>query len=310
MPPARVGEPGPVRHDGQRRRFAPRPAPPPTGVACTDSHGMWAWLPPVGSSTRPCPIRRGPPQRGRVEPGSLSGSAAAPPAAATVRQRQDDARDQPDAAVATHGHDRGGASHQVRGPNLVLLTWLASQGYVGEIAGRVTRMSSTAAPAPARMRVDHISKSFEAVRALRDVSFDLAPGEIHALVGENGAGKSTLVGIITGLLRPDEGNLRLDGKPVEFRNPLMARAAGVAAVYQDPHLFPHLSVAENIFTGQYQTRFGAVDRQRMNADAKALLGRLGFEMDVDALVAGLTVAEAQFVEIARALVTDLRLLIL
>jgi rhamnose transport system ATP-binding protein len=169
------------------------------------------------------------------------------------------------------------------------------------------QVESRSAP---RLRVEHLSKSFDAVRALRDVSFDLAPGEVHALVGENGAGKSTLVGIVTGLLRPDTGGLWLDGEQVEFRSPLEARAAGVAAVYQDPNLFPHLSVAENIFTGQYPLRRGVVDRARMREDASALLSRLGFEIDVDALVAGLTVAEAQFVEIARALSTDLRLLIL
>src|SRR4051794_7869076 len=103
-------------------------------------------------------------------------------------------------------------------------------------------MNSGAVP---RLRVEHLSKRFAAVHALRDVTFDLAPGEIHALVGENGAGKSTVVGIITGLLRPDVGGVRLDGEVVEFRSPLEARQAGVAAVYQDPHLFPHLSVAEN-----------------------------------------------------------------
>jgi rhamnose transport system ATP-binding protein len=166
------------------------------------------------------------------------------------------------------------------------------------------------AEAMPRLRVEHLSKSFEAVQALRDVTFDLAPGEIHALVGENGAGKSTLVGVITGLLRPDAGGVRLDGEAVEFRSPQEARQAGVAAVYQDPHLFPHLSVAENIFTGQYPTRRGLVDRARMRSEASALLTRLGFEIDVDAVVAGLTVAESQFVEIARALSADLRLLIL
>ena len=161
-----------------------------------------------------------------------------------------------------------------------------------------------------RLRVEHLSKSFEAVQALRDVTFDLAPAEIHALVGENGAGKSTLVGIITGLLRPDAGGVRLDGDAVEFPSPQEARQAGVAAVYQDPHLFPHLSVAENIFTGRYPTRGGLVDRAQMRSEASALLSRLGFEIDVDAVVAGLTVAESQFVEIARALSAPLRLLIL
>lgn len=167
-----------------------------------------------------------------------------------------------------------------------------------------------AAPAPPRLRVTGISKHFDAVRALHDVSFDFAPGEIHALTGENGAGKSTLVGIITGLLEPDAGSLELNGEPVRFRNPLQARARGVAAVYQDPNLFPHLSVAENIATGQYPRSGIFVDRAAMTRQARAKLSGLGFDLDVDQLVAGLTVAEAQFVEIARAVDSDLQLLIL
>jgi rhamnose transport system ATP-binding protein len=178
--------------------------------------------------------------------------------------------------------------------------------------GSRTGMSVQASSAQplARLRIEHISKNFEAVRALHDVSFELQPGEIHALIGENGAGKSTLVGIITGLVSADTGTLSLDGTAVSFRNPLEARAAGLAAVYQDPNLFPHLSVAENIFTGQYPRKGLAVDSQTMRRDARALLTKLGFDLDVDRLVASLTVAEAQFVEIARALSSDLRLLIL
>ncbi|PVU81377.1 D-xylose ABC transporter ATP-binding protein (plasmid) [Cellulomonas sp. WB94] len=161
-----------------------------------------------------------------------------------------------------------------------------------------------------RLRISGISKHFEAVRALNDVSFDFAAGEIHALVGENGAGKSTLVGVITGLLTPDAGAVELDGKSVRFRNPLEARASGVTAVFQDPNLFPHLSVAENIFTGNYPRSGALVDRKAMTRDAQAKLSDLGFDLDVDQLVAGLTVAETQFVEIARAVDTGLKVLIL
>jgi rhamnose transport system ATP-binding protein len=148
------------------------------------------------------------------------------------------------------------------------------------------------------------------VRALNDVSFDFAAGEIHALVGENGAGKSTLVGVITGLIAPDTGFVELDGKRVRFRNPLDARASGVTAVFQDPNLFPHLSVAENIFTGSYPRSGVFVDRKAMARAARAKLDDLGFNIDVERLVAGLTVAEAQFVEIARAVDTGLKVLIL
>lgn len=161
-----------------------------------------------------------------------------------------------------------------------------------------------------RLRVEGVSKHFEAVRALNDVSLEFAPGEIHALVGENGAGKSTLVAAITGLRAPDAGTITLNGAPVSFRNPLEARASGVAAVYQDPNLFPHLSVAENIFTGNYPRHGVFVDRKAMAEQARTKLTDLGFDLDVDQLVAGLTVAEAQFVEIARAVDSDLQLLIL
>ena len=158
-----------------------------------------------------------------------------------------------------------------------------------------TRRSSQAA----RLRVAGISKHFEAVTALDNVSFELAPGEIHALVGENGAGKSTLVRVITGLTTPDAGVVEINGKAVRFRNPMEARIGGVAAVYQDPNLFPHLSVAENI-TGRYPRSGPIVDRRAMTSAAREKLTDLGFALDPDQLVAGLTVAEAQFVEIARA----------
>ena len=168
----------------------------------------------------------------------------------------------------------------------------------------------TGDPHAPRLRISRVSKHFEAVRALHDVTFDLAPGEVHALVGENGAGKSTLVGVITGLLEPDGGEVVLNGRPVHFRNPLQARAAGVAAVYQDPNLFPHLSVAENIATGRYPTSGPFLDRAAMIDQARARLEDLGFPLDPEQLVAGLTVAETQFVEIARAVDEDLQLLIL
>lgn len=165
-------------------------------------------------------------------------------------------------------------------------------------------------PGAPRLSVQGISKSFEAIHALRDVSFDLAPGEIHALVGENGAGKSTLVGVITGLLQPDHGQVLLNGQAVRFHNPLDARAAGVAAVFQDPNLFPHLSIAENIVTGAYPRKGALLDRAAMRRLARGKLEQLGFDLDPDRLVAELTVAEAQFVEIARAVEPGLQLLIL
>jgi rhamnose transport system ATP-binding protein len=156
-----------------------------------------------------------------------------------------------------------------------------------------------------------IVKTFGSVPALEDVGFDILPGRVHGLVGENGAGKSTLVKIITGLEIPDAGEVIYRGRPVRFATPIAARQHGIAAVYQDPKLFAHLSVAENIAMGAYpRTRLGTIDRRAMAANARRLLARLGSDLDPGALIAGLSVAEHQFVEIARALAFDLKVLIL
>src|SRR5215207_4704261 len=100
---------------------------------------------------------------------------------------------------------------------------------------------------PAILELTHISKSFPGVQALSDVNFDIRSGEVHALLGENGAGKSTLIKIISGLYRPDAGEIVLDGKPVTLNHPREAQAAGVATIYQELSLYPELTVAENIF---------------------------------------------------------------
>ena len=172
--------------------------------------------------------------------------------------------------------------------------------------------ASGLAAAPAELlRFEGIDKSYAATRVLSDLSFAIGAGRVHALVGENGAGKSTLVKIMTGIIQADTGAIILDGTPVAFADPVAARDAGIAAVYQDPKLFPHLDVAENMFVGAYpRTAMGAVDRRAMYARAGELLRRLGVRLDLRALVAGLSMAELQFVEIARALSTELRLLIL
>jgi rhamnose transport system ATP-binding protein len=164
---------------------------------------------------------------------------------------------------------------------------------------------------PPALRIAHVTKSFGASNALTDVSFDVARGQVHALVGENGAGKSTLVKIITGILEPDAGEIMLNGQAARFATPIEARKAGVAAVYQDPKLFPHLDVAENISMGATPvTSFGTIDRRAAAARARRALARLDIDIDPHALIAELSVAELQFVEIARALTTDLGLLIL
>jgi len=169
----------------------------------------------------------------------------------------------------------------------------------------------TARPSAPALRVAGLTKFFGTSNALSDVSFDVERGDVHALVGENGAGKSTLVKIITGILEPNAGRIELLGEPVRFATPVEARRAGVAAVYQDPKLFPHLDVAENISMGAAPvTAIGAVDRKAVVARARDSLAKIGVRIDPHALVAELSVAELQFVEIARALAVDLKLLIL
>ena len=154
----------------------------------------------------------------------------------------------------------------------------------------------------ARLDVRGLSKSFGGIHALRDVSLRVAAGSVHALLGENGAGKSTLVKIATGLLQADAGEMLLDGAPCRFASPMQARRAGVVAVYQDPKMFPHLDVAENIFMGQYRTGPGGlIDRSGMYRRARELLRTIESDLDPTALVAGLSVGELQFVEFARAL---------
>jgi rhamnose transport system ATP-binding protein len=153
-----------------------------------------------------------------------------------------------------------------------------------------------------RLEVRALSKSFGGIRALRAVSLRVAAGSVHALLGENGAGKSTLVKIVTGLQPPDAGEVLVDGVPRLFASPMQARQAGIVAVYQDPKMFPHLDVAENIFMGVFPRLGGVlIDRGAMYRRAADLLRTLESGLDPGALVAGLSVGELQFVEFARAL---------
>ena len=153
-----------------------------------------------------------------------------------------------------------------------------------------------------RVRIQNVSKSFGGIDALKDVSFDIAAGEIHALVGENGAGKSTLVKIITGLEAADRGSILLDGAEIRFHNPMEARANGVLAVYQDPKLFPNLDIAENVFMGIHpKTRAGFIDRKLMYRKTREVLDWLGADLDPKAIVVSLSTGQMKFVEFARAL---------
>jgi len=156
-----------------------------------------------------------------------------------------------------------------------------------------------------------VSKSFGPVVALRDGQLTLQPGSIHALVGENGAGKSTLVKIAAGVYRRDAGSFLLEGRPVDFRSTLESKAAGVAVIYQEPTLFPDLSVTENIFMGRQPTGLlGRIDRASMRATVVDLMGRLGVAIDPDRPTRGLSIADQQIIEIAKAISLDAKVLIM
>jgi rhamnose transport system ATP-binding protein len=161
------------------------------------------------------------------------------------------------------------------------------------------------------LRIRAIEKSFAGVRALKGVSFELRAGEVHALVGENGAGKSTLIKIMTGAHSADAGVLEVHGRVVERNDPLTARTLGIAAIYQQPALFPDLSVAENIALGW--ERGGAARRinwPQRRRRAQQLFARIGANIDPDTEAGALTMPEQQLVEIARALGADARILIM
>jgi rhamnose transport system ATP-binding protein len=153
-----------------------------------------------------------------------------------------------------------------------------------------------------RLVLEDATKSFGAVVALSDGSITLYPGEAHALVGENGAGKSTLVKILGGVYRPDAGRLLLDGEVADFAGPADAQAAGVSIIYQEPSLFPDLTVGENIFMGRQPIGVARrIDRRDMQRRARELFASLGVHLDPARLARGLSVADQQIVEIAKAL---------
>lgn len=162
------------------------------------------------------------------------------------------------------------------------------------------------------LELDGIKKTFPGVRALDNVSFDVAPGEVHALLGENGAGKSTLIKIMSGVYQPDAGTMSMGGENVGFASPLEAQAAGIATIYQELLLFPELTVAENIFMGHPpRTRLGAIDWAAMRQRAAEILASLDIhDLDASQIVGALSIGNRQRVEIAKALSRDARILIM
>jgi rhamnose transport system ATP-binding protein len=170
-------------------------------------------------------------------------------------------------------------------------------------------MSKRATPPLVELR--GIAKSYGGVHAVNDVSFAIEAGTIHALVGENGAGKSTLVKILTGVVQPDEGELLIDGEAQRIGDPLTAHRAGIIAMYQEPTVFQDLTVAENVFAGRHpRTAVRAVDWREMRSEAMRILRDLGVDFEADTPVRGLGVADRQLLEIAKALSSSARLLIM
>jgi rhamnose transport system ATP-binding protein len=161
------------------------------------------------------------------------------------------------------------------------------------------------------LRAIGLCKSYAGVHALRGASFELRSGEVHALVGENGAGKSTLIRIITGAVQGDSGTLELDGKQITYNSPRLAKSLGIAAIYQQPALFPELSVAENLALGLEQASlWSRIDWSARRRRAAELLAQIGGSIDPDALACDLSMPQQQMLEIARAIGADARVLIM
>ncbi len=162
-----------------------------------------------------------------------------------------------------------------------------------------------------RLALRSLTKLYGTIPAVKDITFSVRPGVVHALIGENGAGKSTLVKLITGMESPNSGEILLDGIPCAFSTPIDARYSGVTAVYQNPKLFPHLDVAENIFMGIYpRNALGLIDKKRMYNEASEMLHEVGVDIDPHSYLSERSIAEVHFIEIVRAMCENLRLLLL
>jgi ribose transport system ATP-binding protein len=160
------------------------------------------------------------------------------------------------------------------------------------------------------LEIENITKEFPGVKALKGVSFDIRRGEVHALVGENGAGKSTLMKVLSGVYTPTTGKIRLDGKEVTFKYPKQAQQLGVSIIHQEFSLIPYLSGVDNIFLGREKRKAnGLLDRRKMRKEAEEVLQRLNANIELNKPVAHLSVANQQFIEIAKAIAIDTKVLI-
>lgn len=161
------------------------------------------------------------------------------------------------------------------------------------------------------LRAANITKSYAGAQALKSAQFELRAGEVHALIGENGAGKSTLIKIITGAVEADSGEIELNGQPITRTSPRLAKSLGIAAIYQQPALFPELTVAENIALGFEPTGlWKRINWNVRHSRARDLLDQVGARIDPAAVAGDLTMPQQQLVEIARALGADAKVLIM
>ena len=164
---------------------------------------------------------------------------------------------------------------------------------------------------PPAVTMTGVTKQFGSTIAGNDVSFEILPGRVHALMGENGAGKSTLMKILAGVHQPDAGVIALAGRPVAFADPREALAAGVSTAFQELSLLPNLTIAENMFLGKEMLgRLGIPDRALMARKTQDALSELGMTLDPNTLVSELSIAERQFVEIAHGIKADAQVFIL
>ncbi|WP_312643620.1 sugar ABC transporter ATP-binding protein [Hydrogenoanaerobacterium sp.] len=160
------------------------------------------------------------------------------------------------------------------------------------------------------VEIEHVYKSFPGVKALDDVSFHLKSGEVLALLGENGAGKSTLMKVLSGIYTRDSGDITIFGEKIGVLTPKKAQELGVAIIHQELNMCAHLSIAENIFLGREKSHSGLLSNKEMNKQAKAILDRLNIDLDPETIVGDLTVSKQQMVEIAKALSTNAKILIM
>jgi ribose transport system ATP-binding protein len=160
------------------------------------------------------------------------------------------------------------------------------------------------------LEIKNITKEFPGVKALNNISFDIRRGEVHALVGENGAGKSTLMKILSGVYTPTSGEIRLEGKVVTFHDPKQAQQLGISIIHQEYSLIPYLSCVDNIFLGREKRKSNRLlNKRKMRKEAEELLQRLNASFDLSKPVAHLSVANQQFIEIAKAIAIDAKILI-